>query len=529
MVRAMPGTLGLPGVAAALAAAVALPLAFLGPPGGDEPAHLYRTDLVRDGVLVWDGFWFGGHYPLASYSLLYYFAAAVFGNVPFAVVAIVVSAALFAAVCEHEWGATARWPALAFAVAASGPLFTGTYPYALGLAALLACLRAAQLGRLLLAALAAVLTLGFSPLAFLFLTLALLAVAAVRRPIERRAVLVLAPALAVAGGAQALALALFPHDATYPFFRPLELGAVLAAGVIGAVLASRSEGARVLAAFFVLWTVAALLAYLIPTPVGENVTRLRGILVPLMLLAAVLARFRPVWLVAPALVGALAYTLVPYVGAALHRGDGRPAERGFWEPALTFLRAHASPGERVEVVPTGDHWEAYWLPHEGFALARGWYRQLDYAENGLFYEGPLRADDYRAWLRRMGVRYVLLPDTQLGRAGEQREAELLRSGGSRLREVTSTGGWRIWEVPNAGTILPGGAVTRYGHDELSGRLPRAGTYRLAVRFTPYWRVSEGSVCLVESADGMTELRAQARGPFRLEISLLARGSATCPG
>lgn len=528
-VRAIPRTVSLPVAAAALAAAVALPLALFGPSGGDEPAHLYRTELVREGVLVWDGFWFAGHYPLASYSLLYYFAAAVLGNVPLAVVAIVASAGLFAAVCEHEWGADARWPALAFAVVASGPLFTGTYPYALGLAALLACLRALQLGRLWLAAIAAVLTLGFSPLAFLFLTLALVAVALVGRPLQRRAVLVLAGAVAFAGAAQAVALALFSHDATYPFFRPLELGAVLALGVVATALAWRSKCASVLAAFFALWTATAVLAYVIPTPAGENVTRLRGIAVPLVLLVVVLTRFRPLWLTVPALVGALVYTLTPYVGAALYRADGRPAERAFWEPALVFLRAHASPAERVEVVPTGDHWEAYWLPHEGFPLARGWYRQLDYAENRLFYDEPLRADEYRAWLRRMGVRYVLLPDTQLGRAGEEREANLLSSGRAGLREVMRTGDWRIWEVPNTRTILPGGVITRYGHDEVSGRLPSAGTYRLAFRFTPYWRVREGNVCLTQAADGMTELRTETAGSFTLQIAVFARGSATCPG
>jgi hypothetical protein len=523
----MPRTLGLPLGAAGLAAVVAVPLALFGPPGGDEPAHLYRSELVREGVLVWDGFWFGGHYPLASYSLLYYFPAALVGNVLLTIAAIVVGATLFASVCEHEWGGEARWPALAFAVAASGPLFTGTYPYALGIAALLASLRALQLGRPWLAGVGALLTVGFSPLAFLFLCLALLAVAAVRRPLARRSALVVGGAVGIAGAVQALALALFAHDATYPFFRGFELAAVLVAGAVGAALAWSTRRAPVLGAFFLFWALTALLAFLIPTPVGENVTRLRGFLLPLFVLAAALAHFRPRWLVWPALVGALAYTLVPYVGAALYRGDGRPAQREFWEPALAFLRSHAAPGERVEVVPTGDHWEAYWLPHEGFPLARGWYRQLDYAENRLFYREPLRAPEYREWLRRMGVRYVLLPHTQLGRAGEEREADLLESGRSGLRMVAAAPDWTIWELSGASSVLPEGTVTHYGPTRIEGRLPVAGSFDLAVRFTPYWRVREGVVCLRESPDGMTELRARAAGRFRLEIDLLARGSATC--
>jgi len=532
--RAMPGTLGarVSGEvlgAAVLAAAVALPLALFGPSGGDEPAHLYRTELVRHGVFIWDGYWFGGHYPLASYSLIYYFPAALLGNVPLTVAAIVASAALFAAVVQDEWGSAARWPSVAFALVASGPIFTGTYPFALGVLTLLGTLRSLQLRRVWLAAFFVGLTLGFSPLAFMFLCLTLLALALVRRRLDRR-VVILGGTVAVVGAFQSAALAVFAHDATYPFFRGWELVAVLSAGVIGTALALASRRAPVLAALFALWTLAALLAFAIHTPVGENVSRLRGYLLPLILLAAVLAGFRPRWLTAVALIGALAYTLVPYVGAAPYRTDGRPENAAFWAPAIAFLRAHESPGFRTEVVPTGDHWEAYWLPHEGFPLARGWYRQIDFAQNPVFYGEELTPTAYTRWLRRMAVRYVLLPSTQIGRAGEEREAALLLSGQSGLKPVYSAPNWRIWEVPEATPMLTGpasGQITSYGHDELAGTVSAAGDYRLAVRYTTYWRVALGSVCLQQAGDGMTVLRAPRPGPFRLEIALGAHGSAAC--
>src|SRR5918992_5142483 len=83
-------------VAAGIAAASALLVAWLAPPGGDAAAHLYRTELLRDGVAVWDNLWFAGHYPLASYSVLYYLPSALVGNVPLVVAASIVSAALFA-------------------------------------------------------------------------------------------------------------------------------------------------------------------------------------------------------------------------------------------------------------------------------------------------------------------------------------------------------------------------------------------------------------------------------------------------
>jgi hypothetical protein len=286
----------------------------------------------------------------------------------------------------------------------------------------------------------------------------------------------------------------------------------------------------VLAALFGLWALAAVVAYVVPSPVGENVTRLRGIVLPLALLAAALASYRPRWLAGLALAAALAYTLVPYLGAAVHRTDTRSAEEAFWAPALAFLRERGSAGHAVEVVPTGDHWEAYWVPRVGFPLARGWYRQLDIAQNPLFYEDTLDPDAYRDWLAAHGIRYVLLPDTQLGRMGEEREAELLRSGEAGLREVARAGDVTVYEAPGAAALLtgpPGARLTAVGHDRVEGEVAAAGTYRLALRWTPTWRVAAGDVCVEEATDGMTRLVARRPGPFALGVSALPKAPG-CP-
>ena len=76
-------------IAGGLAFAGAALLVALAPPTGDAPAHLYRTLLVEQGVYVWDNLWYGGHYPLASYSLLYYLPAALVGNLPLVFAAVV--------------------------------------------------------------------------------------------------------------------------------------------------------------------------------------------------------------------------------------------------------------------------------------------------------------------------------------------------------------------------------------------------------------------------------------------------------
>jgi hypothetical protein len=504
-------------LAGGLACIGAALLIVLAPPTGDAPAHLYRTLLVREGVLVWDNLWYGGHYPLASYSLLYYLPAALVGNLPLVFAAVVLSAAFFASLVEREWGGDARWPARAFGVLAAGPIFVGTYSYALGLAAGLGALCALQRGRRRLAAGAAALTLGFSPLAFVFLCLMLLALFLVRR--RARHTLVFAAAIAGMAAVQLAVLVFFPSSGPYPF-RLLELGAVLTVSLLGAGLARRSRLGAPLAAFFLVWGAASVLMFLVATPVGENLTRLRSLVFPLMLMTAFVARFQPRWLAALALSVALTYNVAPYAAPLLERTDLRPAHRAFWAPALDFLAKRSGPEYRVEVVPTFDHWEAYWLPRAGFPLARGWYRQIDIARNELFYERPLAAGAYRDWLREMGVRFVVLPETRLGQKGEEREAQLLRSGRSGLTPVFGDGNVTIYELPRPAPILTGPGsprITRLGHSRIEGVLERPGSYVLRVRYTRYWRVRAGAVCVERAAGGMTRLRATRPGRFALSV------------
>jgi hypothetical protein len=523
-------------IAGALACVGAALLVVLAPPTGDAPAHLYRTLLVREGVYVWDNLWYGGHYPLASYSLLYYLPAALVGNLPLVFAAVVVSAALFASIVEREWGAAGIWPARAFAVLAAGPIFVGTYSYALGLAAGLGALRALQGGHRWFAVGAAALTLGFSPLAFVFLCIVLLALVLVRR--VGRHTLAFGAALAGIAAVQLGALVFFPSSGPYPF-RALELAAVLTVSVLGAELARRARHGALLGAFFLVWGAGSILLFAVSTPVGENLTRLRSVVFPLMLLTAFLARFRPRWLAALALSAALVYNVAPYAGAALDRTDVRASHRAFWAPAVSFLAERSSPNYRVEVVPTFDHWEAYWLPRAGIPLARGWYRQIDIARNEFFYDKPLPASVYRAWLRGMGVRFVVLPNTRLGQKGEEREAAILRSGRSGLRQVFVSPQLRIFELPRPEPILTGpGApvVTRLDHAGIEGRLPAAGSYRLKIRYTRYWRVKAGAVCVEHAQGGMTVLRATKPGRFDLAVpegpaalvrSLVERDPARC--
>jgi hypothetical protein len=502
--------------AAAVAAAVAGLLVGLGPPAGDAPAHLYRTLLAEEGVWIWDSLWYGGHYPFASYSLLYYLPAALVGNLALAIAAVVASAALFASISVRKWGGAAVWPARAFAVLAAGPVYTGTYPWAVGVACSLGALRALQGGRVWIAICAAALALGSSPLAFAVLCLVLTAVLIVRRPRPRLA-LAVAAGLAVPAGIQLAIAALFPAEARYGF-PASDLGLLLGFALPAAAFASRAPRGRLVGVILLVVALACLVAFALPTPFGSNLTRLRTFAFPLALLIASLSSFRPRLLVVPALAAALAYNVVGYTNAA--PTDTRSAYAEFWAPALEFVRQRPDANYRVDVVPLLDNWDAWFLPRAGVPLARGWYRQLDLARNPVLYEDELTAAEHEQWLRSVGVKYVVLPAGRLNPLAAEEQARLLRAGNSGLVEVLETPELTIYELPDATPILtgPGAAgVTAIEHERLAAWAGEPGPYLLRVRYTPYLQVAQGDVCLHEAEDGMTVVRVRVPGTFVLSV------------
>lgn len=504
-------------------AVVASLLLVGGPAPGDAPAHLYRTLLVRHGVLLWDNFWYAGQYPLASYSVLYYLPAAAVGNLPLVFAAALVSTALFASITLREWGAAAIWPSRVFGVLAAAPLFTGLYAYSLGFMTMLGALRALQARRTWLAIVLAGLTVGFSPLAFAFLCLILAAVWTSRRRISKRVVAVGVGLVAIAG-TELVTLALFATPGNYPF-HAVNFAGVLSVSALGVVLARRARGGTPIAAFFALWAAGSVVGFLVRSPLGDNWTRLDAVVFPVMLLAASLAGFRPRRLVTLALAVALAYNVVPYLLLIPYRLDGRPAHAAFWQPAVSFLRRHSGPNFRVEVVPTAAHWESYWLPASGVVLARGWYRQLDIANNPTLYRTHLDAAAYRHWLRANGVRYVLLPATSLDADGAPLEAHVVRSPGSGLLLVYTTPTGSIYELPQATPLLTGPSsarVTRFGHTTINGTVSAPGRYLLRVHYNRYWTLS-GAGCVRRGPARMTMLDLTMPGPFSLTVPATADG------
>ncbi|HUZ99615.1 MAG TPA: hypothetical protein VMU74_09670 [Gaiellaceae bacterium] len=507
---------------AALAGLVALAIAagilLFGPPPGDAPAHLYRTLLVRRGDFVWDNLWFEGVYPLADYSVLYYLPAALVGNLALVLVSATLSAWLFARILLERWGEQAKWPARIGGVLCAAPAFTGLFAYSLGLVAMLGAIRALQRGRVGVYGLLAALTLGFSPLAFLFLLLLLAASFCAHPRVNRHNLVVGAIGVGLAGF-EVYLLKLFPSPGVYPF-NHYDFASLLALCLCGALLARRAPGGRVIVAFFLLWAAAAIFAFSKASPIGDNITRLRSLVLPLMLLTGILTRFRPRWLAVLAISGALGYNLVPYFMLIPYRLDTRPQHRAFWQPALTFLDRNEVPSYRVEVVETAGNWESYWFPRDGFALVRGWYRQLDLARNPVLFNSSSSGAAYIRWLRSVGVRYVVVPHTTLDPRVGTSELRLVEHAGPQLRPVLAAPTLTVYEVRNATPILtgPGPArLTTLGASTIAGSVGTAGSYRLRVQPTPYLQVRAGNVCVKPASGGESTLVVHTAGRFELAV------------
>ena len=513
---------------AAVAAGMSAFMVLALPRGGDLAAHLYRTALVQHGILVWDNLWFSGQYPLSSYSLLYYLLAALIGNAVLGIAGVVVAAAIFASIAQREWNAVGRWPARTFSVLLAGQAFTAAYPYDLGLSTLLATIWALQRRRVWVAAVCTLLTLGFSPLAFLFLSLALLALFLRRRRLSRQAVIV-AGAVAAAAGVQLVALIVLPSPGIVYPYGTWRLFAGLVVCGLGIALSLRGRGGWPLASIFLIWAIASIVTDLVPSPVGHNLVRADVFVVPLMLVAGALADFRPRLLAVAAIGAALVANVAPYLTMIPDRSSSVDATAAFWQPVIRFLRGHSAAAFRVEVVPTANHWEAYYLPHAGFALARGWYRQLDIADDAALYSPTLTASTYGDWLRQHAVRFIVLPHLALEAIDGQREAAVLRSPDSGFMTVLQAAQATIYELPKATPLLTGpsaAAVTSLQSSRIQGYVERPGTYLLRVRYSPYLSMIQGSGCLSPGLAAMTRLHATHAGRFTIKATETPPGVLT---
>ena len=508
---------------AVLTLVLATTVLLLGWAGVDQAAQTYRTlQYQLHGLMLWDSGWYAGNFPL-GYSVLFPAVAATFGIKVVAVASAVIATWSFDRLVRTYLGSRplGTWY---FAVSTLLPVTIGQWPFLAGEAAGLVALVFLQQGRRPPAVALGVLSALFSPLAAAFLAMGCLAWAVYSR---RRPWLI---ATAVTSMVVVLSLGvLFPGTGPFPFpwtsLVPTELLCLCAL----TPLVQTTPAVRVGALFY---AAASLFSFVVPNPLGGNAPRLAASIgVPL--LACFLTAPGPAlsqlshsrlvqWLtdrgsrvVLPGRWRYLAVVLVvPFAvwqwapsGGIVTSPSGAPyTQSSFYKPLLQELAVLNPVPVRVEIPPTIDHWEsAFVAPYT--SMARGWERQLDIADNPLFYTpgalaGTLSATAYSNWLDAEGVRYVALPTAPLDYAAKA-EGALLRSGTvPGLNEVWSTPSWRLWRVQSSPGLATGPAtLTSLEPDHLTLAATGTGLVTVRVRYTKFWSITSGDACVGPAVGG----------------------------
>jgi hypothetical protein len=502
-----------------LAAAVGLLAALLDWRGVDLPAQVYRVALFRQhGLTIWDSQWYGGHWTL-DYSVIFPPVAALIGVAATSVVSAAVAAWAFDRLVIDHFGPTARFGSLAFALGTVVQTAIGQLPFLMGEALALSACLAATRRRWPLAVALAIATSLASPLAGAFLGLAVVSWLLTVWPRHRIGIGLLVGAVAAPVAVLAL---LFPGQGAFPFPSPdFGVEAVICVGLWFLV----PPGELVLRNAVRLYMVATALSYLLPSPIGGNVGRL-GECLAIPLVACVLWPLRR-WLLALVTIALASWQWTPAWGAIAENGRDPSTHQAYYQPVTAFLEAHSDPIGRVEVVPTRYHWEAAYVA-PSVALARGWERQLDTADNPLFYTpGQLNPASYQDWLIDSGVRYVALPDAPLDYAAVA-EARLIQAGVPGLQPVWASDHWQVFEVTGSQGIVQGAArLVKIDGGQVVFDATEAAAILVRVRYNPHWVVVAGSGCAHGSGAGWTMVDVDQPGEVRLQLRLVAKPGPSC--
>lgn len=437
---------------------------LLATPGGDIAAQdAWAAFAKAHPGSAYDLAWYGGMHPV-SYSAISPHLMAFLGVRPTMVVAGTLSAGLLAVLLERSRQVPfPMLPAVFGALALTGNAVSGRVTFGLGLlfglGALVAALtwttdRASRpaLAWLRIGTIVALtaLTTAASAVAGLFLGLVAAALWLTGR--RRLAYAIGLPPVAVV----AVSAWLFPLSGVQPMaWNSAVLPTV--AGLTAVLLFPREW--RMLRTLGVVYLVAVQLAWLVPSPVGTNISRLGLIFAGVGLVATLPTRAWARSLVSARLgrpvagglvVAALITSATWQVGLAARDAINTAPPDSLsldLEPLVAQLQDRGAGLGRVEVVPTASHREAAALaPYVN--LARGWNRQADADRNRLFYrDRPLTAEAYQRWLRRWAVRFVVLSTAKPDAAAVE-EAALVSGGLRYLERVWSDDEWTLYKVRN---------------------------------------------------------------------------------
>jgi hypothetical protein len=531
---------------------------YLGWRGVDLPAQLYRVQQFKaHGFSLWDSQWYGGHWTL-DYSVLYPPLAALVGMGLLAVLSAVLATAAFDRLVVGGLGRRARAGSAVFAVSVIVSTSIGQLAFFTGEAFGLTCLWAlvARRRRWYLAAGMAVAATLSSPLAGAFVGLALLgwSLAVVwprlRPEVEgsrggrwavwrggwgwreawggdgwRLAALSAAALVPILAGS-----VLFPGQGAMPYPAIDCLWEVTVAAALWLLVPPAWPALRVGVSLYLVSIVGS---ELIRSAVGGNIGRMEDAFALPLAVACCWGR-RGGWhgVGYRVALGAAAVPLAlsqwsPAWQAVTSNATQAWTSPDYYAPLVSWLQANDAPGPgadpssgvpaRVEVVPTEDHWEAAYVA-PSIPLARGWERQLDIADDPLFYrQAPLSPEAYLAWLEDVGARYVALSNAPLDEAGVA-EAHLIDAGVPGLRLAWQGAGWRVYQVVGGPGIVSGpGDLVEMAGDHVDLDAQSAGDLLVRIRWDAHWEVVSGAARLAAAPDGWTRVEAFRPGPIALRI------------
>jgi len=472
--------------------------------GGDIAAQDAWSEFVRlHPGSAYNFSWYGGMHPV-SYSVV---SPAIMARVGVRTTLVLASIGLatLTSLLVVQLPAVRRplWPSLAAVVAVGGNAISGRVTFALGMMFALAALGAVvawpsswrlthHRRRIVQGAVAIVMatlaTFG-SPVAGFFLGL----IAAALWLCRRRAaayVLGIPPVLVVINSA-----IWFPFGGQQPMHWSSAILPIVLAVAVWLVSPATWRVVRLTALIYI---VAVLFAWLVPTPIGTNVVRLALIFAPVALLAAlcsgcdqrpwrfgILARLPSRYVIVLALTTSFIWQATVATVDYVHE---RP--NAAWRYDINALLHQLAIRDtylgRVEVVPSRSHRESSALaPYAN--LARGWNRQADLERNPLFYDAstPLTAEAYRAWLDRWAVRYVVLPPGDIDGAGRV-EAGLVRQGLPFLKEVWANADWQLFVVKHPTPLVESpGRIASFTATQVVVTVPSKATVMLRVPSSPW--------------------------------------------
>jgi hypothetical protein len=509
-------------IATAFAGLLAWGFLLLPPMNTDLAAQLARADFAsRYPISIIDFRWFGGTveygYTLWASALMAHLGTKVTGALA-AVIGTWYTTRLL-----HRLAPTRPvLGGMAAAVTQVANVVEGRITFACGLACgliavtLFTTTRVPRWLAVPLAVLFSLLCGGASPVAGLLLWVAGGVALLIRRPLAAAVLIV------PSGLAMAVTSLIFGDGGHQPFTFADCLKSLTALAIVLATVPRRCHPIRLGAGIGIVLLIAA---FVLPTPVGSNATRL-GLLFALPV-AASFVHWRTRTLTALALLAILALQLPvnPATVASTGRVSGYSA---YYKPVIEEIRSRGPLTGRVEVPEMAGHWDSVYLAR-GVPLARGWLRQTDVRLNdAVFYKQKPTVASYRAFLTDNAVQYVAVPDAELTQFGKN-ELALMSTNLPYLRPIWRNAHWTLFEVLGfAALVDPPARVISQQPDAIVVAVPPNSTIRVRLRWYRWLGMESHDKQACISQDGLYVTLHAGRGGNYTFNSRFPIGTGHCP-